>query len=500
MTRVFRALFWAVCAWAVAAMWLSPHLPQVDLPQHAGQVALLRDLVLGHSPWGDDVRLNPFTPYLIGYVPLLALSLVMSIEHAIALVYSLTFAAFVAACIGLRRELRADERLDWLFLPGFFGLAWQWGFLTFLSAVPIGVAFLTMSYRFAGAPTPGRALAVVGLGLAMLFAHGLVFLYAVPIGLLIALHQAASTRPVRWHLFAPGVALLAGFALYKVGVLDREMALAPKSDIVMWGELRNRVRALLIHSTTYQLKAFLAAPLVSLLLFAAPWLLGLRPQPGWRARIPFLWTLGMILVYPAYVSGATNFYDRFAVLLFPTYAVMFGGAVRGAPRAGRLQPAWVVALLAAASALVCARETVRNLAFAAETRDIDALLARMPPNRKVLYVPLDPASPATGLGFAYLHYPLWYQARHGGLVEFNFATLLPQVVRFRDFRRHIGPDASWRPEERMHWSRFDGDGFAEVIVRSARPPDPALLASARCPLQPVDLSGRWRRYRNTCLP
>ncbi|MFL6662732.1 MAG: hypothetical protein ACJ8G7_11155 [Rhizobacter sp.] len=499
MSRPLRLLFWACCAWAVAAMWLAPHLPQIDLPQHAGQTALLREFALGRTPWPGELRVNLLTPYLIGYGALLGLSFVMSIESAIALVYSITFVAFVAACMSLRRELDGDERLDWLILPGFFGLPWQWGFLTFLGALPIGVYFLTISYRYSAEPTLKRGLALVALGTALLFSHGLVFLYAVPMGLVIGAWTAASTRPVRWQALLPCVLLLAGFALYKVIVLDREMSMAPNSGLVIWGELRNRVRALLIHPTTYFVRGFYAAPLVSLLAYAAPWALGLRPRRP-QAAIPFLWTLGMILFYPNYLWGATNFYDRFAVLLYPTYAVMFTRAPAEARAVTPRREHVVAALLVAAVALVLGRETLRNLSFARESRVVDELLARLPPERRVLYIPLDPASRATGLTLPYFHYPLWYEARRHGLVEFNFATLLPQIVRYRDFRRHVDPEASWNPAVRMRWSRFEHDGYDYVLVRSAEAPGASMLDANTCRLVPMDVVGEWRLYRNACMP
>jgi hypothetical protein len=508
MTRPFRTLFWICCAWAIGSMWLSPHLPQVDLPQHAGQAALLRDIALGHSPWPDELRTNLLTPYLIGYLSLLLLSFVMSIESAIALVYSLTFVAFVAACISLRRQQQADERLDWLFVPVFFGLSWQWGFMTFLGAAPIGIYFLTMSYRFTAEPTAGRAAAVVGLGVALLFAHGLVFLYAVPIGLLIALTRAGATRPPRWWTALPYIALLLGFGLYKVTVLDREMGMASGSTMVIWGDLKNRLKSALVHPVSSTLGEFPAAPFISIVAYAAPWLLGLRPKRGLAAKIPFLWTLGMTLFYPIYLWGATNFYDRFAFLLLPTYAIMFerapvpaSGTPQGANgRRARVQPGLVMLLLLIGCVLVLARETTRNLAFAGETRDADRMFARMAPNKKVLYVPMDTASRATNLAFVYLHYAVWYQARRDGLVEFNFATLLPQVVRYRNFKQHVDPEFSWNARERMRWQRFENDGYGYVVFRSFTPLAAETLAGTRCPLVRVETVRAWSVYKNSCIP
>ncbi|MCW0054006.1 hypothetical protein OIV36_31550, partial [Burkholderia pseudomallei] len=64
--RVLRVLFVATVAAAGLLFWLVPHPPMVDLPQHAGQVAILHDLLLGQSPWAPLLRINLFTPYLLG--------------------------------------------------------------------------------------------------------------------------------------------------------------------------------------------------------------------------------------------------------------------------------------------------------------------------------------------------------------------------------------------------------------------------------------------------
>lgn len=497
LSQRYRVAFWLACAWAVATMWLAPHLPQVDLPQHAAQVALLREMFEGRSVWDEQLRVNLLTPYLIGYLSLYALSLVMSIEAAIALLYSLAFLAFVAACISLRRQLRADPRLDWLCLPVFFGLSWRWGFLTFLLAVPIGLFYLRECYRFVQALRARDAALLVLLGVALLFSHGLVFLYAVGLGLLVAL---ASEQPGRRRLFAalPGVLLLAGFALYKILVLDPEMQQAVGSEQWYFGSLKVRLLAITTYATSATHHEFYPAPLITLVAAAAPWALGLRLQRGLAPKLPFLCTLAMMLVLPSFLFGATHFYERFAFLLPPTYALMFARA--DAPAAPR--PAWrsegvVMALLALCAASVFARETWRNLVFADESRSAWTVLDRIPERQLVLWLPLDRDSPRAKLRDAYLHYALWYQAHHGGLVEFNFATLLPQVVRFRDIHRHIPPIFSWELED-FRWDDYADRGFGYVVVRSYEPPDPAAFASQRCPLQLVASDGPWRLYRNPC--
>lgn len=498
MSRTVRLAYWACCAWAVATIWLAPHLPQTDLPQHAGQVALMRDLAAGRSAWAPELRINLLTPYLVGYASLYALSQVLPLETAIALLYSVAYVAFVLACIGLRREVGADERLDWLFLPVFFGLAWRWGFLTFLVAAPVGICLLIATYRFARTTTWRLAMLIAVLGILALFSHGLVFLYAAGVGLLVVL---AAKRGARERLVAalPFVVLLLGFLAYKVTVLDVEMSRAVGSSAIEWGDAGRRLLALVVYPTAATPREFYPAPLVALVAYASPWLLGLKPAQSAAAAVPFACTFLMMLLLPTSVWDAGFLYDRFALFLLPTYALMFTRRRRPAPAApaAEWKAAVVQAALVLGSAAVLARETVFNLAFARESRDADELFARLEPGRRLLYVPRDKGSERVALPHAYLHYPLWYQARHGGLVEFNFAILLPQVVRYRDEGQHLKPGFPWLTEE-FRWQVREREDFRYVLFRSATPIPLAMLESSRCPLLRVESAGAWAVFRNTC--
>jgi len=129
--RGMRALFLATVAWAVAIVWLAPHPPMIDLPQHAGQVALLSQLLAGHSPWSHLVQPNLLTPYLGAFAPALPLSYVLPVATVLKILLSVAYLAFVWLGVALRRRFGADARLDWLCVPGFFGYAYEWGFLTF---------------------------------------------------------------------------------------------------------------------------------------------------------------------------------------------------------------------------------------------------------------------------------------------------------------------------------------------------------------------------------
>jgi hypothetical protein len=82
----------------------------------------------------------------------------------------------------LRERLGGDRRLDWLFIPGFFGFAYASGFYTFLLAAPIGMLVVLLAHRYAGRPTLAPGVVLFLTDLALFFSHGLVFLFANGIG------------------------------------------------------------------------------------------------------------------------------------------------------------------------------------------------------------------------------------------------------------------------------------------------------------------------------
>lgn len=159
-----RLLFLLTLAWAVSIIWIAPKPPMTDLPQHAGQVALLHDMAIGNSPWIDLFRTNLFTPYLLGYGLALALAFWLPLGVALKLTLSLAYLGFVWALVGLRRHFGGDSRLDWLFLLPFFGPAYAWGFLTFLAAALVAIFLILVSDRYAKKPGLKLGLAPALLG------------------------------------------------------------------------------------------------------------------------------------------------------------------------------------------------------------------------------------------------------------------------------------------------------------------------------------------------
>lgn len=483
--RLERVLFAVTIACAASLVWLAHRPPMVDLPQHAAQVTLWRDLILGRSAWSDIVRTNLLTPYLIGYGVTLPFSFVLPIESAIRLVLSLSFLAYMGACIALRRSFGGDARLDWLFFFGFFGFAWQFGFLTFLVAAPVALVFLLLSDRFGRNPgVPGSA-AVLAVGVILLFSHGLQFALGLAIGGLLALGRNIRPDVRRIALVVSPFAALVGIA---VGFrwLTAQSEGAMQFDAVKYGEpLWLRPLATLAYVTGIDLTGNLAPLCATLLMLFTPRLRGASFHRG-VALIPFAILMIWMALLPNYAFQTAFLFNRFSLFLLPFFALMFRQPSERSP-----VNSWLFAPMVCATWLMLGITGYRVHAFDSEARAFDTVLQAAAPQKRALALLFDPASPASDMSFAYLHFPSWYQADKGGFVDFNFAAYHPQIVRFRPGHTpQLGDNLSRSPE------RFGGNVDLErrydyIFTRGSDADVTRLISKSVCQLTVRAADGAW---------
>ena len=407
-----RLAFVATVVFAGATFWFAPRLPMVDLPQHAGQVAVWRDLLLGPSPWQPLLLVNYFTPYLAGYGLALLLSFVLPVSAALKLLLTLGYFGFVAACVVLRRRLGGDRRLDWLFIPGFFGYAYVWGFYTFLIVAPFGVLFVVLAHRYADRPTPALGVVLLLADVALFFSHGLIFVFASAIGgvfLLLKVRSLARLVPAALPYAIAGLVCLA----YVLVRLRLDATPVGEELAFLWGWGLSRL-SFLVYSVGAFDSDWNFLPLL-LLMLAAPIVLGARlngRDPA--ALVPFLVTLVVAALVPINAMNTGAISTRFALFLLPFYALMFRAPAATMPTV--LRQFWLP-VLCWAFLLV---HTERLLAFAREEAGFEEVLAATEPGYRALGLVFDPESAAASNEAAYHHFPLWYQAEKRGLVDFNF--------------------------------------------------------------------------------
>jgi len=481
----------------VAVIWASPHPPMLDLPQHAGQLRLLRDLLLGQSPWASLVEINLWTPYLIAFGLALPLSLLLPIATALQCVLTLAYLAFVYGCICLRREFRAPAALDWLFLFSFFGFAFKWGFMTFQVAAPFGLFFMLLAARYARAPGLRRGLLIFGLGLVLLISHALVFLYALMVAAALLALQSPRFQWRRLSLQAlPYLLLFIVCIAYSVmrGSADARYGVPPSVPSVIWhAGLRHEV--LFFSFGTGWTPVFVFACVAAL---AAPWLAGFRP--GLRARLglaPLGMLLLILLLAPHFAMETSMLYQRFALFLFPAYAWAFAGSPAPAGRFGLLSQA----LLAAGSLLVLLANGFWAWQYRSEAEDFSRVTQALAPAQRALALVFDGRSAAdpTPKFFPNQHYASWYQAEHQGLVDMNFAIAPPQIVRFKPDQTPAVPlNFAWMPAG-FDWKKHDGNLYRYFFIRGQAPDSIQLWASAPCPPVLRAAQGAWQVYeRQAC--
>jgi len=421
-----RMGFYLLAAWGGAMIWLCPHLPLLDLPQHAAQARLMQDLLDGSSPWGHLVRVNLFTPYALEYLLALVLRF-LPIHVAFALLLELAYLGMLGACLALRRSLRGDARLDLLFVPGFFGFSWAFGFVPFLLAAPLGMAFMGSARSHACAPSWRTGLGLAALGILVFFAHGLTFAFALLAGAAFTAAAVRQDRRLRWIQLAPYLPLVALALSYQL--LAQRAPGSLSSQALVWGLAPvDRLESLLVLPLGLWRddKGF---ALLTLLLLAAPWLLGCRPNRGvFGWWVPFTVTALVFFLLPQKGLDADYIYQRFSIFVLPAYALGFrpGGGGQGR----RLRTLLTGTLLLACGLYLGIR-SVRLHRFARESAAIDALLETLPPGKRVLGLVVDSRSDAAGEADVYTHYLAWYQAYRHGFVDVNFAAYHAQVVRFR---------------------------------------------------------------------
>jgi hypothetical protein len=496
--RLLRTLFLLTAAYGGVIFWLAPHLPMADLPQHAAQVATLKSLIMGNSPWQDLFRINFFTPYLIGYTLWLPLTFLFSVTVAVKILLTIGYYFFIWTCIHLRKSFDGDDRLDWLFLPCYFGFAFKWGFLTFILAAPFGLLFILTAKLYADNPSIRTGAYLTIAGIFLFFCHGLVFFFAMTIGACFLLIRLWRDRRSVW-IILPYICI---FLLFVIFYFIKSAALPETlhNDFFHWRSYKERPEQFLLYMLgTGDDPIFLP---IALFFIAYPFLLASHVKLQLHDRlVPFIVFLLVWFGWPstANLSGmeVALIYQRFAIFSLPLYALLFQRkqeTVQENSGISRTREMVVMSLVVLTCWTYFAMQSNRIAQFAKESEDFDKVIALAEPNQLMLYYILDGSSPASNNNEAYRHFPAWYQAEANGAVEFNFAIYQNLIVLYRS------NEPSKLPYNRLNpfttrWSVLKEEHFYYILVRhtDALPSD--FFEGIGCQVNKIVESGTWSLYR-----
>lgn len=461
-----------------------------DLPQHAAQVALLADLHHPNFAYASMFRLNWFTPYLLGYLLLYFITPFTGIVSACKLVVSFFIVGFPLSAALLLSAAEADVFWAILCIPGTYGFAYQWGFLNFLIAAPLGILFLWFVIRSADKYNWRTAIILAASISTLFFCHALIcgffalcaglyllaqnkpltikILQVLPLGTVLpiatlwmhrTLANPAARRPMIWDL-----GWINSIEAY-YGMLSDELGL-PSTG---WGRITGFAPRLLGMFPSWHATILAAA------IFILPTIACMRLQRRRALWIPFTLCVAVLLVCPHAVFGTEFVYQRFTMFSIPLFLLMLQSSTNPSKTRTTLKSAsaaLVVVLIVLASH--------RALAFSRETRGFQAALALMQPGERVLSLAFDHED-RISIAPTFLHFPQWYGAQKQGVVDPSVAVMHPELVIYQPGKT---PDAvlwdfEWSPEEFV-WDDYSASQYRYFVVRSDEDVYPTLFAKAPC--------------------
>jgi len=478
-------LFWVMLLLSIVPIWFGPYLPAVDLAQHAGQVTALRELLAGNPMFTSVFETNWFTPYLLAYLMLYALSAVLPITVATQLLVTLAVIALPLSTGALLRSAGADERWKWLAIPASYSFAFYWGFLTFMVAVPIGLLFLVQTWWFVRNPTLRNGLLVAAASIALFFCHLLVLLTCSLFALGIVV--GSNYRNLKHLLLRslPYAASLPVIALWAMLTYGDNTAVQESG--VVWASVEQKLAQFLVQPSGMEHFAPLVTTLVTLSVALLPVLSGatFSRRPERWLPLPLA-----IATYAALPSGAfhTGFlYERMGIFLVPLWLMAWdAGPKRRAP----------VEWLTMGVVLLWLMSNVgRFAAFVRETESFQRVIAAASPGKRMGTLMNNDSSPLF-LPPVYVHFHAWYQATRGGIVDFNFAEFFPQIVHYKKgapphIAEYVATDIAT-----FNWDAHGGARYDYFLVKSNADMTEALFPGHIDHLKVIVHDGSWWLYQN----
>lgn len=487
-----RSAFYLFLTIVVLLVWIPEYLPMVDIPQHAGQVFLLKQLFFDESKWQEQLQVNLMTPYLIGYGTWFLISLAVPVKIALKFLITLCFLSFIASFSLLRREFSAPRILEWILVPVFFGYAFEWGMITFLLALPIGVFFFLANIYWQRNGGFSRGLYVLIIGVFLFFSHGLVFVFFVLCAsIFLFVKNKFNVRSTFTYVWP--YALLAALTIFYIlrpDPLSGQYSYGGSGAI--WGELINRIYGFFYLHWGIAPAGYVTY-LVSALVFAFPFILGMKPSQD-LSRYVFVFCASIaFFVLPHYIANTFYVYERFSVLLIPAYILCFDDVKRTRFVGGSVNGVFLYGLWIALSAALMYKPLANLLLFNKEVLNFRALMQAVPEGKRALSWIHDRGSRVVNVPSVYLHFPVWYQVERDGWVDFSFSWFHPQVVRYRsDSLPEVRPGFEWRRDLPAHLDNCDR--YELVFLHSFTTPPEDVLAGTSCSHVPYLQSGSWYVY------
>jgi len=471
-------------------------LPLIDLPQHVSQISTW-------IHWNDPMfrgqsmlEVNTRTPYVL--VEYLARWLTPAIGtlNALKLLAWIGVVGNMLTISKLARKLGHDPAFALLGLLTALGYSFYFGFISFVFTTPLVLVCVLAGIAHAEKPDLRRGALLTALLFALLVAHGFAFAIAVAtVGLTLTIDRAVHFRREPGRVLRRFAPLLIAVTVAAIWIGRDHTLHKPIAATVLDIGLQRvfGLPALILGvggSPDYLAIAFACG-----VMLACEIGLYQRNAKGSvpKARYALLAvSIAGYLLLPLQLPSTGCLHERLVPFLLPGLMLAIP-PVREQDRPRRLAlfrglclvltVGWVAVL------------GLRLSSLNRETADFHAMEQLMPPEQRIRPLIFDSAPKAFPGNPAFLHFPAYFVAEHGGTVAYSLAVFPHMVIRYRagvtpplEFGRE------WEPKQ------FDAarelSSFDYVLVHAGR--DPAsLFAKAPSVVTPDAHVGKWWGYRVT---
>jgi len=484
-------------------VWIPTFPPMTDLPQHGAQIALLRAMLHPGFAFASYFDIQWFTPYLFGYLLAYALVPFVGIVAACKIVIALSLVALPLATALIMKETGTDRRWAILAIPAMYGFSYHWGFLNFLVAAPIGLVFLWLTLRHAKQPTLGRAIALAVTIVALFFCHALICVFFGFIAGCILLWSGKSI-PNAVLRALPLAAVVPIAILWTLRTTAQPIAIWIPDWDLHWVTTRDAYYSAIAQWTTPdgwgwgrtaglfpRLLGALPGPLstlVGLAIVLLPFAAGARVTRRPMIWLPLIVCVAVLLFMPGFFFGIDFIFQRFTVFALPLFLILLQ------QRPDRALPRWTwpacVALVAGWIAVV----SMNAIVYEREAAGFDEILAHMEPGQRALSFAFERDSDGT-IAPPFLHFPAWYSAVKGGVVDPSGAATMAAPVVYRPDKRPVARPFGfeWAPAL-FDWPLFHAEQYRYFIARAPKDFGPWIFRHATCNTRLVYHVNHWWLY------
>ncbi len=482
----------------------------VDLPQHAAQISLFLNLQDPNFPFASLFDTHLFTPYLFGYGLIVAFTPLLGIVAASKLVISFSLAAFPLATRFFLRAAGADPYWAWLVIPVLYGFSYQWGFINFIVAAPIGMLFLGLIWHQQRQTNLVSVLSLIFMLYLLFFSHALILAL---FGGIAAIYWWWCSRHIKeflrlaWPLLTP-LPLLIGWVVVNQGhpmsKLPIEWDLSWFSTIdsyyvflaswispeyAGWGRVNGFIPRLL------GLRPDLTTTAFGLIIFSLPLLVGYRITSSRARLIPLSVILAVLLLSPSLFFGVAFVFQRFTFLTLPFFLFVLD-APRGVTRPYQQGLRWLAPIIAFSWIGLMANNALQ---FDKDAAGFETILAKMAPGKRVLSMTFE-RDDSHSIAPTFVHFAAWYSALKSGVTDPSFAVTQIQPITYRiDQRPTVRIQGfEWFPQK-FDWQYHAGRQYDYFVARAPVDHGAYLFRDATCGIELLAQEGHWwlyHRYSN----